>query len=202
MDPEKYLSELNTHLSYLWEFAKQTNELDFAVSLSGEFRGMQDAGWATTITAEEVFNELKSLSLNKSTRSKSELRSMLMLYSQLAEAGGVYEVIKNVMGTLAGKPYVLWPFQDLVKVKNSPHRIIGPNSNATFKDLAITATSLGFTKLCSLLEITFRDDIRNGIAHADYIIWNDGLRLRRRNGGNAQLVGFDECNQALERYEF
>ena len=55
-----YLSNLITHLSYLYAFAKQVNELDFAVSLNGEFRGMQDAGWSTAITAYEVFEELSS----------------------------------------------------------------------------------------------------------------------------------------------
>jgi hypothetical protein len=53
--------------------------------------------------------------------------------------------------------------------------------------------------LSSLLESAFRDDIRNGISHADYVIWSDGLRLRKRNGGNPDLVSFDHVYEALER---
>ncbi len=53
MTPANYLIELNAQLSHLYSFARQTNELDFAASLGGEFRGLQDAGWATTITANE-----------------------------------------------------------------------------------------------------------------------------------------------------
>jgi hypothetical protein len=67
------------------------NELDFAVSLGGEFRGAQDAGWATTITAHEVFDEIVEHLQEKGERSKAELRVILMLYCQLAEAGGTYE---------------------------------------------------------------------------------------------------------------
>jgi hypothetical protein len=58
MDAKEYLIELNEHLSHLYAFARQMNELDFAMSLAGEFRGAQDPGWATTITAHEVYREL------------------------------------------------------------------------------------------------------------------------------------------------
>ena len=40
-----------------------------------------------------------------------------MLYCQLAEAGGFYEFVKNVLGAITLKPYLLWPFKDLVRVR-------------------------------------------------------------------------------------
>lgn len=123
-----------------------------------------------------------------------------MLYCQLAEAGGVYETLKNIMGVVTLKPYLLWPFKDLVRVKkNEPRRVIGPNANATFRDLATSAKEIGLSRLSNLLEETFRDDIRNGIYHADYVIWDDGLRLRNRNGGNAARIPYVEVNSALTR---
>ena len=42
--------------------------------------------------------------------------------------------------------------------------------------------------LNDLLGRVLRDDVRNGICHADYILWGDGLRLRRRNGGFATRI--------------
>ena len=159
------------------------NELDFAISLAGEFRGAQDDGWATTITAQEVFNEITVYSKTRGTRSKAELRVMLLLYCQLAEAGGIYESLKNVLGVITLKPYLLWPFKDLVRVKQMPNRVIGPNANATFRNLAMTAKAVGLSKLSELLEVAFVDDLRNGISHADYVIWDDGVRLPGRNGG-------------------
>lgn len=199
MEPGTYVAELNEHLSHLYAFARQINELDFAASLSGEFRGMQDAGWSTTITANEVFDELSAMSKGQKKLSKADVRVMLMLYCQLAEAGGVYESLKNIMGVVTLKPYLLWPFKDLVRVKKAPSRVIGPNANATFRDLATNAKAIGLSRLSSLLEDAFRDDIRNGISHADYVIWDDGLRLRRRNGGNANKLAFTEVNAALTR---
>jgi hypothetical protein len=122
-----------------------------------------------------------------------------MLYCQLAEAGGVYEALKNVMGVVTLKPNLLWPFQDLVQIRRKSQRIIGPNANATFRDLAVTAKSIGMAKLSELLENAFRDDLRNGISHADYVIWDDGVRLRNRNGGYAAKLSFDDVNDALVR---
>jgi hypothetical protein len=122
---------------------------------------------------------------------------MLMLYRQLAEAGGFYETLKNLMGIVTLKPFLIWPFKDLVRVRQAPKRVIGPNANATFRDLATAANNIGLVRLSMLLELAFRDDIRNGISHADYVIWNDGLRLRKRNGGHAEILAFDAVNDAL-----
>jgi hypothetical protein len=195
----QYVFELNKHLSHLYAFARRMNELDFAVSMSGEFRGMQDEGWATTITAYEVYEELLAFTAKEGARSKAEFRTILMLYCQLSEAGGFYESLKNVMGVVTLKPYLLWPFKDLVQARNNPRRIIGPNANKTFRDLAENARQIGFSGLSRLLEVAFRDDLRNAISHADYVIWGDGVRLRNRNGGYASLLSFDEVNSAFTR---
>lgn len=197
MSAEDYAVELNKQLTYLFEWARLVGELDMAGSLFGEFRGAQDAGWSTAITAYEVRNELVEFDKRGTQLSVPELRQVLCLYSQLAEAGGVYEGLLNLMGVIQLKPYNLWPFQNLVRVKQSPKRIIGPNANAMFRHLATVASDIGMKRLSELLEVTFRDDIRNGIFHADYIIAADGLRLRRRNGGAAVVVTYEEINVAL-----
>ena len=173
--------------------------VDFAAALNAEFRGAQDAGWNTTITAHEVFEEINVYLQRGPLLSKAEMRVVLMLYCQLAEAGGVYETLNNMMGVVTLKPYLLWPFKDLVRVKKGSDRVIGPNANATFRDLAASAGSIGLSGLSSLLELTFRDDIRNAIYHADYVIWKDGLRLPNRSGGHAAQVTFAELNEVVGR---
>lgn len=197
MKPDDYVQELNRQLSYLVAFAREINELDMAGSLMQEFRGMQDAGWSTTITAYQVFSEMQALSTKGEPLTTAELRQILCLYAQLAEAGGVYESLSNLMGVVQLKSYNLWPFQDMVRVKSEPRRVIGPNANAVFRRLAQTASTIGMSKLSALFEMTFRDDIRNGMFHADYIIASDGLRLRRRNGGHASVVSFEELEHAM-----
>nr|WP_148663110.1 hypothetical protein [Scytonema hofmannii] len=194
---KEFFIELSTEMSRLYGFARQMNELDFAVSLGGEFRGMQDAGWATTITAQQVFEEIQAYMGRNQPYTVPEMRIALMLYCQLSEAGGVYESLKNVMGVITSQPYNLWPFKDIVRIRKVDKRIIAPNANATFKDLATKASEIGMTKLSSLLATVFNDELRNGLSHADYVIWNDGLRLRKRNGGNANRLSFEEVGAAI-----
>ncbi|NQD38271.1 hypothetical protein HPT27_14685 [Permianibacter sp. IMCC34836] len=198
MDPQTYLRSLNTQLTYLFAYARKINEIDTAAALFGEFRGMQDAGWSTVATAYEVFHELKSLGSKGSPLTQAELRQVLCLYVQLAEAGGIYEGLLNTMQIPQLKPYNLWPFQNLVRVRQVPRAVIGPNANLMFRRLAESATEIGMTGLAHLLELTFRDDIRNAMAHADYILVPDGLRLRRRNGGQPTLVSNAEMETALQ----
>ena len=194
---EDYASELNAQFTYLFDWARSIGEVDMAASLFGEFRGSQDGGWSTTITAYEVRDELQSFNKRGEKLSVAELRQVLCLYSQLSEAGGVYEGLLNLIGVVKLKPYNLWPFRDLVRVTQSPKRVIGPNANAMFRRLAKAAAEIGMNKFAELLEITFRDDIRNAMFHADYIIATDGLRLRRRNGGQVSILKYQEINRIL-----
>lgn len=194
-----FIVDLATEISRLYGFARQMNEMDFAASLGGEFRGMQSAGWSTTITAAQVRDEVEAYLQKTEPFTVPEYRVVLLLYCQLSEAGGVYESIKNIMGVIAASPYNLWPFQKLVRVRQEPKAIIGPNANKTFRDLAETARAIGMRRLGDLLVEVFRDDIRNGLAHADYIIWEDGLRLRRRNGGQVYSISHNEVGEAIQR---
>lgn len=198
MEPAVYLRALNTQLTYLFAFAGRINEIDTAAATSAESRGAQDAGWNTAETAHQVFAELKALGAKGEPLSRPELRQMLSLYAQLAEAGGVYEGLLNTMLVAQLKPWNMWPFQDLVRVRQAPRAVIGPNANAMFRRLADVATAIGMSGLARLLELAFRDDIRNGIAHADYIMAPDGLRLRRRNGGQPIVLSLDQVTAALQ----
>ena len=51
----------------------------------------------------------------------------------------------------------------------------------------------------SVIIETFNPDLRNGYAHADYIIWGDGIRLRKRNGGHPYVVSFDDFTLKLNK---
>jgi hypothetical protein len=197
MKPADYIAELNSQLTYLFEFGRVINELDFAAALFNEFRGMQDAGWSTTITAHQVFSELQEVGNRESKLPLADYRQALCLYAQLSEAGGIYEGLLNLFGVVQLKPWNLWPFRDLVRVRSEPKRIIGPNANAMFRKLAQTAAAIGMPKLAELLAATFNDDVRNGMFHADYIIAHDGLRLRRRNGGQAYLISHAEVSDLI-----
>lgn len=81
MEPTAYLRALHKQFTYLWAFASRINEVDTAAAISGEFRGMQDAGWSTVQTAHEVFGELKTLGNKGAPLTRPELRQVLCLYA-------------------------------------------------------------------------------------------------------------------------
>ena len=103
---KRFIIELATEISRLYGFARQMNEMDFAASLGGEFRGMQSAGWSTTTTASEVRQEINAYLQQANPLTVPEYRVLLLLYSQLSEAGGVYESIKNIMGITSEHVYI------------------------------------------------------------------------------------------------
>jgi hypothetical protein len=172
---------------YLFETAKNHNEVYFAISLVPEFRGMQDVGWNTAEEAKKAFEQYIEL-IGQMPASPIKMRVCLSFYSNLSEAAGFYEMPKNMLRVSGGESYTLWPFNHLVKLHGERGEVIAPNANKIMKDLLGHAQTLGFNDLCAIITEAFDPDIRNGYAHADYIIWNNDIRLRKRNGGDSRLV--------------
>jgi len=102
-----------------------------------------------------------------------------------------------VLGVHRG--YNLWPFQDLVETHRKTGAVIAPNANKVLRDPAGHAATLGLSELAEVFRDAFDPDIRNAYAHADYIIWNDGLRLRKRNGGFPRKVPWSEFQSRFDR---
>jgi len=182
----------------LFDAAKAKNELHFALSLAPEFRGMQDAGWNTAMEAQVAFQQyLQFLKANLDDPFKA--RVALAFYSHLAEASGFYEVPKNMLRVAGGERYNVWPFQKLVEKHKLTGALIAPNANKVLRDLAGHSQDLGFVELAEVFRDAFDGDIRNGYAHADYVIWEDGIRLPKRNGGQSRKVAWPEFSGLLER---
>lgn len=182
----------------LFEKARGANELQFALSLAPEFRGCQDAGWNTALEAHRAFDEYLAF-LNDGELTSLKARVALAFYCHIAEASGFYEIPKNMLRVAAGGFHSPWPFQKLVKTHQITGNVIAPNSNKIIRDLAGHAETIELHELASVFRDAFDGDIRNGYAHADYIVWDDGIRLRRRNGGTPRLVSWTEFHGYFER---
>jgi len=182
----------------LFDAAKAKNELHFAFSLAAEFRGLQDAGWDTAIEAQIAFQQyLEFIQANPDDAFKA--RVALAFYSHIAEASGFYEVPKNMLRVADGERYNVWPFQKLVEKHKLTGVLIAPNANKILRDLAGHSQELGFAELAEVFKVAFDGDIRNGYAHADYVVWDDGIRLPKRNGGQPRKIAWPEFNGFLER---
>lgn len=195
---EAYAARCSVAWQELFSAAKDKEEMQFAMALNPEFRGEQDAGWSTAEDASVALDQYLEL-LNALQPSPIKVRLALSLYSHLSEASGFYEVPKNMMRIASGEDYNLWPFRHLVARHALSGATIAPNANKVMKDLLGHAQELGLEKLKAVIVETFDPDLRNGYAHADYIIWKDGIRLRKRNGGQPSVVSFDDFTLRLTR---
>jgi hypothetical protein len=195
---EAYVNRCSAAWQELFSAAKEKEEMQFAMALNPEFRGEQDAGWSTAEEASLALEQYLEL-LSKLEATPIKIRLALSLYSHLSEASGFYEVPKNMMRIASDEEYNLWPFRHLVARHAASGAIIAPNANKVMKDLLGHAEELGLQRLKALILETFDPDLRNGYAHADYIIWEDGIRLRKRNGGHPSVVSFEEFTIKLNK---
>ncbi len=194
---ESFFEKAETSLRALFDLARSKNELHFALSLNPEFRGCQDPGWNTAHEARIAFDQYIFF-LKQQNNDPIKTRIALSFYCHMAEAAGYYEIPKNMMRVAEGDLYNLWPFQDIVKRAKSGS-IIAPNTNKITRNLSAHATDIGLSELTEVFKDTFDSDVRNGYAHADYILWEDGIRLRKRNGGQPRIVSYDEFTVLLNR---
>ncbi|NIC04860.1 hypothetical protein [Billgrantia bachuensis] len=195
---KKYYECLDKCLRELFDKARDTNELQFAFSLSPEFRGLQDAGWNTAHDAIVAFDEYLEF-INEGKLTSIKARVALAFYSHLSEAAGFYEIPKNMLRVAGGEQYNMWPFLGLVETHKQTGIKIAPNANKILRNLAGHAETIGLSELAACIRDAFDPDLRNGYAHADYVIWSDGIRLRKRNGGHPRLVSWKEFNARFER---
>ena len=195
---EEFYDKANAALRVLFAAAQRKNELHFALAMMPEMRGLQDPGWNTAQETVKAFDEYLEF-LEGMEPGKMKCRVALSFYTHLSEASGYYEVPKNMLRVAEGLGHVLWPFSDLVQEHKLTGDEIAPNANKVLKDLAGHAKSLGFHDLAEVFRDAFDPDIRNGYAHGDYIVWTDGLRLPKRNGGRVRRIPWEEFNNAFER---
>jgi hypothetical protein len=186
-------------LRELFEKAKAAHELHFAMAMMPEFRGSQDAGWSTAEEAVHAYDQFTGLIKSMSKDDIVRLRVILAFYLQVAEGSGFYEIPKKMMLTIGGRGNNLFPFASLVKRHEKTGRAIDPNANLIMRDLMGHAYELGLTELSEVFDEAFDSDVRNAVAHADYIIAQDGLRIRRKNGGAPRVIPWEEFDALISR---
>jgi hypothetical protein len=185
-------------LRQLFDSAKAKNELHFALSLNAEFRGLQAPGWSTAAEAQAAFNEYLE-HLKSAPNTPFYARVALGFYCHIAEASGFYEVPMNLLRVAEGRRYNGWPFKELVKQHKLTGNLIAPNANKVLGYLSGYAKNLGFDELAETFRDVFDHDLRYGYAHADYVVWDDGVRLPKRNGGERRTVSWPKFNALLNR---
>ncbi len=178
----------------LFSAAKQEDELHFALSLSPEFRPYKIN---TALDARNAFDDYIKF-LQENEKSSIHARISLALYSHISEASGFWEIPKNLLNIIDGNKYSLMPFFDLVKKYGGAEGSIGPNANKVMRSLMKYSQELGHQELAEVFRDAFDADLRNGYAHADYALLDDGICVGSRYKSE-RIISWDEFNDLLDR---
>ena len=192
-----FLEKAEAQLRALFIAARASEEVQFALALAGDFRGMQDAGWSTAQESRRSFEEY--LDFIPTINGPMRARVALSFYCHIAEAAGFYEVLKNMLRRAGGEFVQMMPFSHLTERRKQLGNTVAPNCTKVFRDMAAYAEDLGMTALREVLTGVFNTDIRNGYAHANYVIRDEGINLPGRQGGIAKRVTWAEFDQCLLR---
>lgn len=197
-DPiEAFRMKAVTALDGLFEAAKAANELHYAMALMAEFRGMGGGRWNTAEDAVNAYDACKNLIETLDEDEPARIRVILGFYLHVAEAVGLYEVPERMMLTVEGKGNNFRPFQRLVKKHMKTGKAISPGANAVMKVLMGHAYNLGLHDLSDTFKEAFDGDLRNSIAHADYTLVREGMRLRRRYGEDEREISWAEFDKII-----
>jgi hypothetical protein len=186
-------------LKGLCEKARAAQELHFAMALMPELRGAQDAGWNTAEEAVRAYDQYFELVRLLDKDQIVRARLILAFYLHVADGAGFYEMPKKMMLTIEGEGNNIYPFQNLVKKHQETGATIAPNANQIMKNLTGHAAELGLNELSDVFRDAFDADVRNAIAHSDYILAFDGMRLRKRNGGQPYIISWDDFDAIMSR---
>ena len=126
-------------LRHLFTEALNADELNFAASLSPEFRPYLRN---SAVDAQYAFSDYSEF-LSRDTNVELRPRVALAFYSHLAEASGFWEVVKNLIGVSQGLKFNVMPFAQFTSKYGSAEGSPIPNANRLMRSLVRSAYAAG-----------------------------------------------------------
>lgn len=192
-----FLGKARAALDHLFELTRAKDELNFALSLSGEFKPYT---YTSAMESQDAFRDFDEFMALDQFRGRSiRLRVAFSYYLYTAESAGLWCIPMAVIGVLAGGHYNIEPFNRWVRKDRSTGQNVGPNANKVMSALEDAAANLGLTDLAEAFRDAFDNDLRNGIAHSDYVISpSEGVYVRGRHDCS-RLIRFPELESIVQR---
>lgn len=192
-----FLDKARVALDNLFEFARAKDELNFALSLSGEFKAYT---YTSAMESQRAFRDFDEfMALDQFRGRPIRLRVAFSYYLYIAESAGLWCIPMAVMGVLAGGYYNIEPFNRWVRKDKATGQNVGPNANKVMSALERAATDLGLTNLAEVFHDAFDNDLRNSIAHSDYAVSpSEGVYVRGRHD-HSRLIRFPELESIVQR---
>jgi hypothetical protein len=192
-----FLGKARMALDDLFERTRAEDELNFALSLSQEFKAYT---YTSAMESQYAFRDFEEfMALDQFRGRPIRLRVAFSYYLYTAESAGLWCIPMAVMGVLAGGHYNIEPFNHWVRKDKATGQNVGPNANKVMSALEGAATELGLTDLAEIFRDAFDNDLRNGIAHSDYVVSpSEGVYVRGRHDCS-RLIRFPELESIVRR---
>lgn len=164
--------------------------------------GMEDGGWDPYAESRGVLNDINAffkLELpveHFKEPDKTHWRLGLLLYSHIVEMDAPYEVLTNLLRFQLGKGYSPNPFFALLTDKEqTSYARRGISTGRKIEIIKQLSKDLGFDA-GDIFDEFYDNQLRNAIAHSDYIIADDDFRCR---GGLSGMKAFRSPYEELDK---
>jgi hypothetical protein len=170
----------------LFEKAFSTSSFDTLCTLLRP-GAMHGAGWDVLDEADSTFADFNwMLDVARKTRGKSTARRFaLYYYCFLVEMTAIHEIMINVLRCVSSQHYRAFPFQHLYQRRKKNNRSIPPSMAKKIEPMIDLAKQVGEMDLAAKIDYVFDDSLRNAIAHSDYVLTADELRIREPGPGRS-----------------
>ncbi len=156
----------------LFSKAKDSSDFEFISTLIA-FRGLQDPGWDPFDNTIDIFESIGSLKMKGESQ---KINLHLWMYGHIIEASEPYEILSNFLRIVDGHRYN--PFTNFPDKDRGKYKI--PQFPAEKIDiLTELAEKVDMADCLIPISEIFDKDLRNGIFHSDYSIYNGGVRVHR-----------------------
>jgi hypothetical protein len=188
----EFLHRARRAFDNLFESAQEKDELNFALSLAAEFKPYR---FTSAMEAQVAYREYEEfLELAQFAGKGIRVRVALNFYCYVAEAAGLWCIPMCMLGVIAGEKYNVDPFRPLVRQQSSTGKNVAPNTNKVMGALTSRAEELGLNDVADVFRNAYDADLRNGVAHSDYVLESDGIYVRGRHD-MARKISWPELQQ-------
>jgi hypothetical protein len=179
-------SNIEAVLDALFHKAKSVDEFEYAMSLLRP-RGMETLGWDPLIETDELVADMVSL-MQAPLQPFTQVRLGLLTYCHLIEVDTIYNILANLLLTIAGQRAHIDPlaWEDSPTLTPQKRNEISPGSVAhRVKELCARSRTLGEVELAAIISKMYNNKVRNAFFHADYVLFQDEFRTP---GGTAAPI--------------
>jgi len=176
-DSIPFFDYCKTAFENLFTGAKSISEIEFANSLIPEFRPYDIKTFDANVFAISQYKQYFEI---HGIQSQFNAGIALACYSHISESSGLWEIVSNMLSVKNGFRYNFYPFAELVKKFGDKNNAVSPNANRVLRSILKYCMESNAFDLVNIFQQGFDADVRNGFAHADYVIQPEGIYLGLR----------------------